>query len=266
MATSTGWYLYAVTSSQTIDWHEAAGITGALPSGLELVSDGSLAAVASPFAGERVRPERRTLAAHHAVHRALLTLGVPFLPASFGILAPSREDLAELLRANRSGILDDLKRLAGKVEMGLKLVWDVPNIFEHFVFTNPELACQRDRLLTKPGGGTRDEKIELGRTFEAMLTEARGEHAATLRRALGKHVLDMQFDPVRDEKMIANLTLLIERGREGDFELAVFSVASRFDDHYALDYNGPWPPYHFVRVALREPGWERWRRERALPC
>ncbi|MGD0089823.1 MAG: GvpL/GvpF family gas vesicle protein [Planctomycetota bacterium] len=253
---ATSSYLYAITAPHSrLELSVLPGVADA--GGREAapcwISDGHLAAVASAFEGRRVRPERRNLAAHQGVLRALMDMRIPFLPVAFGVVVPSRQDLLELLAANRETILRDLERLSGKVEMGLKAAWDVPNIFEFLVFRNPELARLRDQLLKKPGGGTREEKIALGQAFEALLSEEREQHAATVMAALSACTVEFKNDPPRDEKMIVNLSCLIQRNREKAFEEAVLRAASCFDDNYAFDYSGPWPPYHFVTASLAEP-------------
>ena len=223
------------------------------PALVQGLSVGSIAAVFSVVSSERVRPDRRNLSAHHGVLRALLESEVPFLPASFGLVAPSRRALMDLLRSNRNEMAAELRRLAGKVEMTLKAAWDVANLFEYFVFACPELARLRDRFSTRSGGPSRDEKIELGRTFESMRSEARKRHSAQVLRALGACVVESREQPVRDEKAVMDLACLVDRGKVKAYEQAVFGAASLFDDNYAFDYGGPIPPFSFVRVSLDEP-------------
>jgi len=253
---STSAYLYAITAPYPrVDMTALPGVAdnGGRAAFPHWVSDGCLAAVTSAFDGKRVRPERRNLAAHQGVLRALMDTRIPFLPVAFGVVVPSRQDLFELLGANREAVLKDLERLSGKIEMGLKVAWDVPNIFEFLVFRNPELARLRDHLLGQPGGASREERIELGQAFEALLNEEREQHTATVMAALSACAVEFKNDPPRDEKMIMNLACLIQRNREKAFEQAVLRAASCFDDNYAFDYSGPWPPYHFVTASLAEP-------------
>ena len=42
--------------------------------------------------------------------------------------------------------------------MGLRVTWDVPNIFEYFVNTHAELRAARDRLLSNGRGPLTKEK------------------------------------------------------------------------------------------------------------
>ncbi len=256
MARDEACYLYAVTAAGPgPDLPKLSGVTGAGdgPAPVHGLPVGSIAAIFSVVPTDRVRPDRRNLAAHQGVLRAILDSEVPFLPASFGLVAPSRRALVDLLRSNRAAITAELGRLAGKVEMTLKAAWDVANLFEYFVFACPELARLRDRFATRPGGPSRDEKIEMGRTFESMRSEVRKRHSAQVMRVLRPCVAEFRERPVRDENAVMDLACLVERGRVKAYERAVLEAASLFDDNYAFDYGGPWPPFSFVGVSLEEP-------------
>ena len=110
------------------------------------ISTGHIAAMVSDVAGENVRPERARLAAHHEVLKKLMADSTP-LPMSFGVVADSPAAVRRMLSRNQQVLLDQLEHVAGKVEMGLRVTWDVPNIFEYFVNTHPELRVARDRFL-----------------------------------------------------------------------------------------------------------------------
>ena len=132
------------------------------------ITEGRLAAVVSGVSGSKIRPERRQLARHQEVLKQLLAHTTP-LPMSFGILADDPEAIHKILRRNQRLFLEQLQHVAGKVEMGLRVNWDVPNIFEYFVNTNAELRSARDSLLGGNRQPTQEEKIELGRMFDRLL-------------------------------------------------------------------------------------------------
>ncbi len=109
------------------------GIDGGAVYGL---SDGHVQAVVSDVANTRIRPERRNLAAHQQVISRLMEETTP-LPMSFGIIADGPRAVRKILSLNRRAFLQQLAKVAGKVEMGLRVTWDVPNIIEYFVLTHP---------------------------------------------------------------------------------------------------------------------------------
>jgi len=105
-----------------------------------------VAAVVSNLSSDKIRPERSRLSAHQQVLKKIMTETTP-LPMAFGILAENPQAVRKMLSRNQHAFLVQLNRVVGKVEMGLRVTWDVPNIFEYFVNTHPELRLVRDRLL-----------------------------------------------------------------------------------------------------------------------
>ena len=48
-----------------------------------------------------------------------------------------------------------------------------------------------------------------------------------------------------------NLSCLVGRDDEARFEEGILKAASRFDNNFMFDYNGPWAPHNFVDVDLK---------------
>ena len=115
----------------------------------------------------KVRPQRANLAAHHRVLRDLAEQR-PVLPVVFGTVAGGEEELRGLLRRNHDALAGLLERLRGKVEMGLKVYWDLPNVFEYFVATHQELEAMRDRLFRPGRTPTRRGEGRAGRAVRVL--------------------------------------------------------------------------------------------------
>jgi hypothetical protein len=241
-------YLYAIVAhSQGCGRYGLIGIDGGE---VYSIPDGQLAAIVSDVPGARLRPERRHMAAHHAVHKCLMQEGA-LLPMSFGVIADSRQAVRRILTLNRDAFLEQLRRVENKVEMSLVVKYDVPNIFEYFVRTHPELKAYRDRLF---GGGrqpSEDDKIELGRLFDRILRDDRAELTQAVVETLAPLCAEIKENPPRGESGVMNLACLVACDGQERFERGVFEAASRFDDNFSFDYSGPWPPYNFVEVSLQ---------------
>jgi hypothetical protein len=241
-------YLYAIVAhSQGCGRYGPIGIDGGE---VYSIPDGQLAAIVSDVPNARLRPERRHLAAHHAVHKCLMQEGAP-LPMSFGVIADSRQAVRRILTLNRDAFLEQLRRVEGKVEMSLVVRYDIPNIFEYFVRTHPELKAVRDRLF---GGGrqpSEDDKIELGRLFDRILRDDRAELTQQVVEVLSALCTEIKENPPRGESGVMNLACLVAGDGQERFERGVFEAAGRFDDSFSFDYSGPWPPYNFVEVHLQ---------------
>jgi hypothetical protein len=136
------------------------------------------------------------------------------------------------------------------MEMGLRLRWDVPNIFEYFIDVHPELRLARDHLFSNEHQPTLEEKIQLGQMFDRLLDKDRRNCAAKVEEIMAPCCFEIAHNALHDEQEVLNLACLIGRDQRAQFEAGVFAAARLFDDHYAFDYSGPWAPHHFVDVAL----------------
>jgi len=241
-----GRYLYAIVAGTEPKSYLGLGINGGR---VYTISVGDVSAVVSDVPNERIRPERRHLAAHQLVLKTVMENG-GLLPMSFGIISSGRKSVEELLTRNNDAISSQLRRVAGKVEMGLKVTWDVPNIFEYMVNIHPELLEARDELLNRQHPPTQDEKIEIGQLFEQLLNADRERHSLQVERVLRPKCFEIKRNKSREEQVVMNLACLVDRKSLAGFEQGVLESAAFFDDNFAFDYNGPWAPHNFVEIEV----------------
>ncbi len=247
-AQKRGKYIYAFVPATAGPITPDSGIEGER---IFTVAHGKTAAVVSdvpPTA--RLRPERRHLEAHNRVIKQLLAAGT-VLPLAFGTVVRSHAALRRVLAVNGNDLESHLHRLHDKVEMGLRVTWDVPNIFEYFVQMHPELRAARDRLLGQRHVPTQDDKIEVGRLFEQTLAADRETYAGIAENALSDSCLEFKRNRCRTEHEVMNVACLVERNAQSRFEAAMLAAAQLFDNNFAFDYNGPWAPYSFVNLTLK---------------
>jgi hypothetical protein len=244
----TGKYLYAIIDAGSA--RPSYGPIGIEEGEVYPLSDGPLAAVVSDVPQAKIRPERRHMAAHHAVHKALMSEGA-LLPMSFGVVADNPDAVRRILSLNREAFEGQLSRVGGRAEMSLAVTYDVPNIFEYFVRTHPELRAFRDQLFGSGRQPSEDNRIELGRLFDRLLKEDRRELTQRVLDVLSPLCAEIKENPPRRESGLMNLACLVSRDGQATFEQGIFEAARHFDDSFSFDYSGPWPPYNFVDVELR---------------
>jgi hypothetical protein len=239
-------YLYAIVAGGESWSYESLGIDG---QNVYTVTEGRVAAVVSGVDSSKIRPARANLKAHQAVLNRLMADTTP-LPIAFGTIAASPEAIRKILVRNQRAFREQLKRVGGKVEMGLRVAWDVPNIFEYFVNTHTELRLARDRPVGAHHELTQEEKIELGRMFDRLLNEDREEHTRNVERALTPVCVEFKPNPCRHELEVMNLACLVRREAQEEFSAAVFAAAKLFNNSFSFDYSGPWAPHNFVELDL----------------
>jgi len=249
----SGLYLYAIVPSSEAPLRHPHGVDGTLGingDAVYWIREGPLAAAVSEIPNGKIRPERRHLAAHQGVLKCLMREGT-LLPVAFGIIADGPESTRKILFSHRDALAAQMERVAGKVEMGLGISWNVPNIFEYFVNTHPVLRNLRDQFFRGGRTPSREEMIELGRMFDQVLGEDRSAHTKTVVQVLEPRCFEIKGNPPRGEREIGNLACLVARDAQDEFEQGVMEAAKLFDNHFSFDYNGPWPPYNFVDVNLQ---------------
>lgn len=248
----TGRYLYAVVAkdeAELITHGALTAVSGVAGGPVYTIINETLAAVVSDIPDGRIRPDRRRLTAHHEVLRRLLPVAT-LLPMAFGTIADGPAAVLRLLSLNEETLNEQLAHVRGKVEMGLRVVWAVPNIFQYFLRTHTELRELSDRLYRAGREPAHDEKIDLGRRFDRLLSADRAAHLQTVREALAATCTEIVTSDPKDEREVLRLACLIPREAQADFEQAVLTAARQFDDNYSFDFNGPWPAFSFVNLVL----------------
>jgi len=247
-----GSYLYAIIANrgEPVSGERVYDFSGICEGKVYTIPEGVIAAVVSDIVAGRIRPERRHLAAHQGVLKRLMEES-SILPMSFGIIADSPGAIRKILKLNQAALGKQLRYLEDKVEMGLRVTWDVPNIFEYFVQTHPELQEARDRLIVPCRLPSHEEKIEIGQMFDHILNQDRQAHSDKVEEILAPYCSKLKQNRPRHEREIMNLACLIDRKAQKEFEEGVFEAAQLFDNNFTFDYNGPWAPHNFVELELK---------------
>src|SRR4051812_29651388 len=128
---STGRYLYGLIRARDDMEFGCIGLEhDGKPGRVYTVRVDSVAAVVSDLSScAKLRPLRKNLDPHHNVIRQVMKT-MTIVPMTFGHVAKTEAEITKALRRNRDDIRAQLDQVDGKVEMDLKVKWDVDNIFE----------------------------------------------------------------------------------------------------------------------------------------
>jgi hypothetical protein len=170
------------------------------------------------------------------------------LPVAFGLVADDMDSVESMLSSNTDLLLEQLERVAGKVEMRLCLTWTIENIYQFFSDRNEDLRLAREEIAS--GNASHDLKVSVGRLFEQLLNAECDQHTQTVVQGLNEIGADIEIQSKRNEKDVVRLSCLIGRDQEMAFAQVIHRIAEKFDDNFAFSFNGPWPPYSFVNVTV----------------
>ncbi len=232
-----------VTDILGIDHDGAPGV-------VYIIAEGGVGAVVSvgPGGDDKVIPSRKNLGSHNRVIQAFLAA---ITPMSFGQVVKSEAQIKKFIKTNRAAILGEIDRLDDKVEMSLRVRWDVENIFEYFIQADPELAQARDRVFQANATPSHAEKVELGRLFETRLGEVRTRETDQVIASVEGAVREVKVNVPKTEKTVMDIVVLVDRAGLPQFERKIHEVAEAFPNQYAFEFTGPWAPFSFVELNLQ---------------
>ena len=120
-------YLYGIIRADKEEGFGEIGI-GDKDNAVYSIPFNDIAAVVSSIPLTKIRPERKNLASHNCVIKEIMKERT-VLPMAFGHISPNGAHIKKLLSDNYERFSQQLTRLDSKIEMGLKVLWDVENIF-----------------------------------------------------------------------------------------------------------------------------------------
>ena len=243
-----GAYLYGFTTQAFQPSPDLRGLAGAP---VRAIAFRDVAAIVSRHPVKPIMPSRTNVEPHHRVVRHV-SGEATLVPAAFGHIGDTEAAIVDVVRSNYDAIRDEIARLDGKCEMGVTLSWRVDNIYGFLVDSHRELRDARDRVFGRRQPSFND-KLQVGGLFEKTLVRERERLTKVLLAAFSPIALETVSRPARHERTICQAALLIERARQSEFPELLRAAAARFDVNFALEYNGPWPPYSFVRLRLQPP-------------
>ncbi|SMC70979.1 Gas vesicle synthesis protein GvpL/GvpF [Desulfocicer vacuolatum DSM 3385] len=241
-----GRYLYAIIEASEEKTFGSIGMDG---SDVYLIVEDKTAAVVSDVPNKKIRPQRKNIAAHHAVLNKIMEEITP-LPMAFGIIADGEQAIRKILADNRDVFREQFATVSGKVEMGMRISYDVPNIFEYFISTDSEIRAARDQYFGGNREPSQEAKLELGRMFNRQLNANREEYTNQVIEILDDYCDDIKENKCRNEQEVTSLACLINRSDQKRFEEGVFESARHFDNNFSFEYNGPWSPHNFVNILI----------------
>jgi hypothetical protein len=241
--TPPGKFLYAVILSDREREFGPIGLEGGRVHSI-LYQD--IAAVVSDYPVTEIKALRKNLSPYHITIRRVAE-ECTTIPAKFGQVAADEGRVRRVLEANYAEIRDELARLQGKAEMGVKIFWTVANVFEYALGKSRELRELRNRLLRCAASLTRRQQIDIGALAFDKLNELRGEITEKALTLLEDSVEEAEIKQVTEEKVVMLASFLVRKDRRNDFDAAAQKVADLLGEDYAVKVDGPWVPFSFAR-------------------
>lgn len=172
------------------------------------------------------------VARHHAVVSA--ALGTSMLPLRFGAWQPDLESLAERVRSSSAELAATLRRVAGRVELGIRVVRAGPKPDAPGVDLEGA-ASGRDYL--RALSRRRSTRVERRRAQDGLVRR--------LEAHLGEMAAEQRVQYLSPPEIISVAHLVLPSDERRYRERAA-RFARDADDELVVHVTGPWPPYSFA--------------------
>lgn len=255
-----GQYLYAIVESER---PPSPGIPGLGGRPVYLIPCRGLAAVVSDCPPRPCPADAANAARHGAVVEEAMQAG-PVLPVRFGTLLGGRERVVAMLEEHYEAFAEDLRRLRGKVEMGLKVLWDVERVRGEVrggdvgVSAVPASAVVAGSSAQAGGSGGAPANPERapGRSYLLQKLQEHGLGEAVRKRGapliariqadLRPLAADSRLRRFPTARLLLDAAYLVAAEAPEALCRAVERLEGEMADLWFL-VSGPWPPYSFVR-------------------
>jgi len=238
-----GKYLYCIIKEAQLKKFEIKGIEGRE---VYTIPEGNLSAVVSDSEIKEYLATRENMIAHQKVLEEILKK-YDLLPVSFGTVATSSEEVKQkILKPKAKEFQDLLKKIEGKIELGLKALWlDMNSVFQEIAESSQIIG----RLKKSKNLGYQN-RISAGELVGKLLEEKRELEKEEILKPLEKIADDLKENKLLGENMILNTAFLVGRSREKDFDKKVNELGEKLGKRIKFMYVGPLPPFNFIKLSL----------------
>lgn len=238
--TAAGCYVYCAADGPAGASACGPGVRG---SRVRQVSRGDVRLLWSEVDAGFAWTERDVLRHEAVVESAMARSAV--LPMRFGTVLSAPEAVLEILERLSPRFRAALERVRGKVEVGVKVLWDAETLKEAIAARLPEGARQ-EAPGAPPGKNyllRRFQEHFLRRRLEEMAATVGGEIDAPLR----KWAAEAKGRTLATDDLLLSASYLVERDRLEGFKARLEEVRAAHPGLKFL-FSGPWPPYGFAGI------------------
>jgi hypothetical protein len=234
-------YVYGIVEAGT-SAPPGTGIDGAP---LRLIEGGGAAALVSSMPHTEVRLGREALLSHARVLGEAMGHGT-VLPMRFGVVMEQDDEVRErLLSSHQDELHEQLRQLAGKVEIEVRATYDEETVLREVVRDRPDIA----RLAQEIDSAPYVERLKLGELIADAVAEAREVDGRNIVDALSVVAVAVDVRPPGHERVACNASFLVDRERLSEFDSVLDAFADGQGGRLRFKCTGPLPPHSFVELA-----------------
>jgi hypothetical protein len=257
MTSHEGKYLYCIIDSDQERNFGPIGV-GGRGDEVQTINYDSVNVVVSNHRVGKLKVDRKSLVNHEKVIERVMQEYHSVIPIRYGTVASSAGEVRDLLYSQYGEIKSLLTRMAYKIELGVKAVWqNMDVIFEELVKEYREVREAKEKF--KRSGGRVGSRIEIGRLVEKSLLKKKEKEVEKIIESLESLMSDYKLNPTFGDEMFMNAAFLVDKNRESNFDKKMDQLNQKYKDRIKFKYIGPLPIFNFVDISIgfqnKEKSW-----------
>jgi hypothetical protein len=249
--TQEGKYIYSIIQENE---NRSFGPSGINNREVHLVHYQDLAAVVSNTPVMNFdRLDKTELTKHVATHQNVneeIMKDYDTVPLTFGIIAPSSDEVSRILEKAYLQFKMALRKVAGKAEFAVQVRWDQKRVLEELASADPEIQKLKQEISSKGGILGMPMKLKLGRLVHQKIEAQKLAYIKDIYTVLNAIACDATFNKLIDEDMIANFSFLMEKIKEPELDQKMQELGKKHEGKLRFRYIGPMPAYSFSNINL----------------
>lgn len=240
-------YIYGIVEEPQ---HRKFSFPGVGSADVYTINYEQIAAVVSVTEFTEIDPTRKNVQAHTIAQEVLLK-EYNLLPMGFGMIATDEGEVRRLLEDNYDGLLGELNRLAGKIEVELKVFWEQEAVINELQGENAELTKLKAKISSASSPAEVQNLLSAaGKLVESIVRDWKTRYAELVYDILQKLSFEAKVNNPVGIKNLLNASFLIDKSRESEFKEQVYKLDTQFQGKMNFKYVGPLPPYNFVNLKM----------------
>ncbi|MEW6458266.1 MAG: GvpL/GvpF family gas vesicle protein [Bacillota bacterium] len=201
-------------------------------------------------------PDRKNAIQHEQVISRIME-EYTVIPASFGLIFKTEEDVYELLKEIYTEAKEALAKLDNKIELGLKVFWKKECFAQEIEKGNREIQQLKREVARQGCNAKRDvysKKFQLGQLVDEVAARKRSAYIKEIYNGLQRYSTASITNDLVLTRMVLNAAFLVDKSRVKEFDEQVSRLYTKHHQVLDFKYTGPWPAYNFVKVLLQLEG------------
>jgi hypothetical protein len=251
-------YVYAVVPAVERQRFDVAGVWPAEPQ-VRTIRGNALAAVVGTAPPIDFRALSRDDAVHYLLAHQRVVESVmrssAALPVKFGTTLPDEAAVVRMLARGAPVLAAPLAEHSQHFQVELIVSWSIDDILREVAAEEPVVRLKA-QIAAQAGGATSDQRLAIGKLVKDSIDRRRESCRSRIVTTVRSVVADLVENAVMDDRMVANLALLLPQGASDALDRRLAELDQEFGSRLNFRCIGPLPPYSFATVEVSLPSFE----------